>query len=376
MRNLAAQRLSQILIIFITLMTINGCKRSTEKTEAVPTAVVVDHGQWHVPEQSPLRSRLIIEPVEEKDVFHALVLPATVEANPAHMVNILPPLTGRVVELRVGLGDHVISGQVLAVIASGDLEQAYADDDKARDTLDLAKKTLEREQGLKKAGAAPDKDIEAAESEYTQALSEFNRAEARLKSLGGSPDSKGSSRQMTITAPTGGSITALSVSQGTYVNDLTAAIMTISNLDSVWVTANVPENNVGSVTTGQQVDITLPAYPGKVFHGTVSFINAVLEPDTRRDKVRIAIDNTDGSFKPNMFANVTFHLSEPKAVLVPQSALLMNNDSITVFVEVSDWTFERRTVELGDDEGDNARVIKGLQAGDKVIVKGGVLIND
>jgi cobalt-zinc-cadmium efflux system membrane fusion protein len=138
----------------------------------------------------------------------------------------------------------------------------------------------------------------------------------------------------------------------------------------------VPENNLGAIATGEKVDITLPAYPGQVFHGTVSFINAVLDPDTRRDKVRIAIDNADGSFKPNMFANVTFHLPEPEAVLVPQSALLMNNDSVTVFVEVGDWTFERRTVELGDDEGDDARVLKGLKPGDRVIVKGGVLIND
>lgn len=376
MRDFTVRLMQVLAIIAAVLSALTACKPSPEKTTEVPAAVVVDHGQWRVPEDSPLRPRLTLASVEEKEAPHAFLLPATVEGNPAHVVNILPPLSGKVIDLKVGLGDHVVSGQVLAVISSGDLDQAYADDDKARDALDLAKKTRDREQELKKAGTAAIKDTEAAESAYTQALFEFKRAEERLKSLGGSPGLKESDRQMTITAPTSGSVTSLSVAPGTYVNDVTAAIMVIANLDSVWVTANVPENNVSAIAIGQQVDISLLAYPEQVFHGIVSSINAVLEPDTRREKVRIAIDNADGKFKPNMFANVTFHLPQPKAIFVPQSALLMNNDSVAVFVETGDWVFERRMVELGDDENSEVRILKGLAAGDKVIVKGGVLIND
>ncbi len=77
-----------------------------------------------------------------------------------------------------------------------------------------------------------------------------------------------------------------------------------------------------------------------------------------------------------MYATATFLLPQPAQVFVPQSAILMNNDSTTVFVEVAPWTFERRTVELGYDEGDDARILNGLKSGERVIVKGGVLIND
>jgi len=181
---------------------------------------------------------------------------------------------------------------------------------------------------------------------------------------------------MQVTAPATGYVTALSISPGVYVNDATAAMMTIANLDSVWITANVPENDVGLVAKGQQVDATLAAYPNEVFHGRVSFVSPVLQADTRRDMVRIAIANVDGRLKPNMFANASFNIPQPAQVFVPESALLMNNDSTTVFVEVSPWAFERRTVELSYDETSGARVVKGLKVGDRVIVKGGVLLND
>ena len=92
--------------------------------------------------------------------------------------------------------------------------------------------------------------------------------------------------------------------------------------------------------------------------------------------VRMIFDNPDGHLIPNMYADVSFQVPQPPAVLVPQSALLMNNDSTTVFVETAPWTFTRRTVDLSYDEGSQVRVVSGLKAGDRVIVKGGVLIND
>jgi membrane fusion protein, heavy metal efflux system len=120
----------------------------------------------------------------------------------------------------------------------------------------------------------------------------------------------------------------------------------------------------------------LTAYPDQAFRGKVDFVSPVLQPDTRRDLVRTVFANPDVRLKPNMYANVSIDIPQPDEVYVPQSALLMNNDSITVFVEVSPWTFERRTVDLSYDENDGTRVLKGLKAGDRVIVRGGVLLND
>jgi cobalt-zinc-cadmium efflux system membrane fusion protein len=371
-QNLSRLNLSRLVAAIVLACSLAACSHGSGD-EAQPAPVVIaEHGQLQVPEKSPLRKELVVQPVEMRVAPHAMVFPATVEADPARTANVLPALTGRVVELKIGLGDHVTRGQLLAVVDSGDLAQADSDVVKARDALNLAKKSLDRAHGVQQAGGNAMKDLEAAQSGYNQALAEFNRAQARLTAVGGS----GSTRTMNVTAPISGYVTALSVSPGMYVNDATAAMMTVSNLDTVWITANVPESEVGLVAKGQPVDATLSAYPDQVFHGRVSFVSPLLQADTRRDMVRVAVANADGRLKPNMYANASFNIPQPAQVFVPESALLMNNDSITVFVEVSPWTFERRTVELSYDEAAGARVVKGLKAGDRVIVKGGVLLND
>ena len=366
--------LAGLVVSIVLACCLAACSHPAGEVQAAPV-VVADHGLLQVPEKSPLRSELVVQPVEMRDVPHAMVFPATVEADTARMANVLPSLTGKVVELKVGLGDRVTRGQLLAVIDSGDLAQAYADADKARDALDLAKKSLDRARGVQTAGGAAVKDLEAAQSGYNQALAESNRAQTRLAAVGGVSGAH-AARAMNVTAPVSGYVTALSVSPGVYVNDPTAAMLTIANLDTVWITANVPESDVALVAKGQPVDAVLPAYPDQVFHGRVSFVSPLLQPDTRRDMVRVAVANPDGRLKPNMFASASFDIPQPAQVFVPESALLMNNDSTTVFVEVSPWTFARRTVELSYDETAGARVVKGLQAGDRVIVKGGVLLND
>ena len=327
-----------------------------------------------VPADSPLRKRLVVAPVSAATAAHKLNLPAVVEADPSATINILPPLTGRLTELKVKLGDTVKAGQVLAVINSPDLAQAWSDFDKAHDALELTRRAQERGQGVNTAGANSTKDLEQINSNFNQAQAEFNRAEQRLNSLGVTQDSK--SRLLQISAPVAGSVTALNNGAGSFINDPTAAIMTISNLDHVWVTANVPENLVSALHQGQQATVSLDAWPGQIWKGKVDSVSALLDADSRRNKARILFKNSDGRLKPNMYANVRLDIPQNGRLMVPTSALLMNNDSITVFVEVAPWSFTRRTVTVGSEDGDQVSVNSGLVAGERIIVRGGVLIND
>jgi len=340
-----------------------------------PPALIREAGKVVIPEGSPYRQRIVVAEVGQKEISRTLILPAVVEADPARTANILPPVAGKVIELKVQLGDHVAEGQPLVVIDSGDLGQAYADDDKAREVLKLTKQALERVSSLAKAGGASIKDREQAESDHGQAEAEHNRTQARLKEIGASADLKGR-RALTILAPTSGSVTSLSIAPGAYANDANNALMTISNLDSVWVTANAPENDVAFVTPGLPVDVSFPAYRGQAFSGKVTFVSDVLDPDTRRAKVRIAFANRDGKLKPNMFADAKFAAPPTAELFAPTSALLMNNDRITVFVEEKAGVFVRRAVETGQEDGGAAVIRQGLAAGERIVVRGGVLLND
>ena len=338
---------------------------------AEPAPMFVHQGdRLTIPADSPLRKRVAVAEVGTQSGAHAVALPAVVEADPARVTAILPPLTGRLVALKVSLGDTVKRGQLLALISSPDFDQARSDADKADDALNLANKALERARGVQSAGANAGKDLEAAESARNQALSEHQRAHGRLATLGGN------AHGLEVKAPQAGVVTALNVGIGSYINDATATLMTISALDQLWVTAQVPEGQLAGIAAGQPATVSLAAYPGLTLRGRIARVSPLVEPDTRRTKVRIAFNNADGRLKPNMFATVTLDVAQAASVSVPSSALLMNNDSTTVFVELAPWTFVRRVVELGSEDGETVRIVAGLKRGDRVVTRGGVLLND
>lgn len=351
-----------------------GCSGPDHDVDDVP-AFVRRGARLQVPPGSPLRKRITVAPVVVRGAPHWLQVPGAVEADPAHTATVFAPLTGRVATLRVDIGDRVQRGQLLAVIDSGDMAQANADVVKARAALELARRDMLRERAVAAGGGAPIKDVEAAESAYAQARAEYARATERAASLGaaGGPQHSAS---IEVRAPISGSVTSMSIAAGVFVNDPTAPMLTIANIETVWITAEVPGDELRFVAPGAAARISVSAWPDRIFTGRVRSIAALLDPDTRRDAVRIAIDNPDRALKPNMFAQVALAVAQPPQVLVPQSAVLMNNDATTVFVETAPWTFARRAVKLGYDEGGDVRIVRGLEHGDRVIVAGAVLLND
>jgi len=350
-----------------------ACGRDAKDAGADRPMFTENHGLLTVPAASPLRSHLSVQAIGVANQQGMLELPAMVEADPAQVTNILAPLTGRVAALKVKLGEKVRRGQVLAVIASGDMDQAYADDEKAHDAFDLAKKALDRARGVQQAGGAAQKDLEAAQSAYNQAQAELTRAHARLQALGAG---SGHGRELVLASPRDGVVTALAISSGAQVSDPTATLMTVANIDHVFVTANVAENQIGSVAIGMSADIALTAYPGQILHGRIAEVDAIVAPDTRRQKARVSLANPGGRLLPNMYATMSLAVPSSSGVSVPQSALLMNNDAVSVLVEVRPWVFQRRAVKIGDETSDWAHIVSGLGAGERVVVKGGVLLND
>jgi cobalt-zinc-cadmium efflux system membrane fusion protein len=365
------------LLVVAALLTHGfGLLRGSGKTDEPPALMLRQGDRIFIPEGSALRSRLSIMPASAKPTSSRLLLPGIVESDPARTAAVLTPLSGRLVTLKVSLGERVARGQALAVIDSPDLGQAYDDDDKATDTLRLTEKNLARQEEQNKLGAASDRDLDQARSDHTQAVAESTRTRARLTMLGVSTDTRSASHLLTVTAPVGGSVTTLAVAPGNMINDPTQPMMTIADLSTVWVTALVAEKDIAAVSRNEEAEVSLAAYPDRVLHGRVLFVSDVIEPDSRRNKIRIAFANGDYTLKPNMFANVTLTGAQQTQVVLPSSALLMNNDRTSVFVATAPWTFERRTVDLQMEEGNSVAIRSGVAAGEQVVVKGGILLND
>jgi len=365
------------LLLLVALLTRGfGLLGGAGKGSAEPQLMVRQGDKILVPEGSSLRSRLGVMAAAAQAVNPKLSLPAVVESDPARTAAVLTPLSGRLIALKVALGDRVSRGQVVAVIDSPDLAQAYNDNEKAADSLKLTERNLGRQEAQNKLGVASDKDLDQARSDHTQAAAEYTRTQARLKMLGVSATPTPASRQLSVLAPVGGSVTALSVAPGNMINDPTQPLMTIADLSTVWITAMVPEKDIAGVAKNQDAQVTLAAYPERQLRGKVLFLSDVIEPDSRRGKMRIAFANADYALKPNMFATVVLSVSARSLVVLPSSALLMNNDRTSVFVATAPWTFERRTVDAELEEGTSVAIRSGVAAGEQVLVKGAILLND
>ncbi|MBI4767152.1 MAG: efflux RND transporter periplasmic adaptor subunit [Deltaproteobacteria bacterium] len=369
-----------IILVSLAALT-GGCntERNTSqgKSESLGrnAPLVRDKGSIFVPEDSPLRKSLQVAAVEEQWVERPVVVPGEVEADPAKMIKVVSPVSGRIVKLNKKLGDMVKKEEALFTLDSTDLAQSFSEAAKSQEALNLAKRNLDRQKELNAAGISARKELDLAETEFNQAAGEAERTKARLALLGCSL-SQGNNRLYTLCSPINGRVIELTGTQGAFWNDTNAPIMTIANLSSVWVAASVQEKEIGSVFQGQTATISFNAYEGESFEGKVRYLGEIFDPDTHTVKVRIALDNSSGRFRPGMFGSVTFRYPAKKTILVPAKALVQRGFNTVVFVETSPWRFESRICKTGLQLDDQVEITTGLKAGERIVVKEGVILND
>ena len=354
-----------------------GCAKPTAAATPPAQSMHLDDGSIAVDKMSPLRQRLQIAAVQEQEIATQTQAPGSIEAMPEKLVKITPPLAGRITRLQRSLGDSVKAGDPLFTLDSAELSAAYADDSKAKSILLQARQELERQKTLFEAEIAARKEYEAAQAAYDQAGSDARASADKLAQYGA--DARGTRRarrDYVLRSPIAGTVIAMEGAQGGYWNDINAPVMTVADLSTVWLSANVAERDLAQVAVGQAASISVDAWPGKAFEGKVAYVGAVLDPETRTVKVRVAIDNRAGAFKPGMFAHAGFAGASRRALLVPAAAVLQSGPSTRVMVERSPLVFTPRTVEVGASHDGQVEIVSGLKAGERIVVKEGVLLND
>jgi cobalt-zinc-cadmium efflux system membrane fusion protein len=329
-----------------------------------------------VPEASPLRRTIVVAPVAQEAVQVPFALPASVEADPSKLVKVLPPVSGRIASLNKVLGDSVKAGDVLFRLESADLSQALSDAQKAKSAITLAKQTLERQRQLGESDIAARRDVEQAQNDFEQASSELARANAKLAQIGAGLSGSMEGRLLAVRSPISGRVVDLAAANGAFWNDVTAPLLTVADLSTVYVTANADEADLANIFVGQETKITLNAYPDEPLTGKVRYVGEILDSDTRRVKVRVVVENRSARLKPGMFAQAMLFAKPHPSILVPKNTVVQNGFSSRVFVEVAAWRFEPRVVQLGATIGDRVEILGGLKAGARVVTSDGVLLND
>jgi cobalt-zinc-cadmium efflux system membrane fusion protein len=277
---------------------------------------------------------------------------------------------GRVVDLKVKLGDFVKKGQTLLAISSPDLGVAFSDYQKALADERIAKKALDRAQLLFDRGAVAEKDLQIAQGTEEKARVDVETSEQRVRVLGGDPARP--SPLLELRAPVSGTIVEQNVAgfEGVKGIDNTPNLFTIADLSQVWVVCDVFENDLGEVHLGDAAEIRLNPFPDRIFKGTVADISRVLDPGTRSAKVRIVLGNSSGLLRPGMFAVATFRSRKLRPnLVVPGTAIMRLHDKDWVFRKEGPNRFRRVEVQGNGATSDGMQEIRdGVKGEDEVVL--------
>ena len=369
----ARKRAGLVAGVVVLAVALGGCRKAAPAAD-VPASVTGSNGQITIPDGSPLRSALSFDTARTVTLSDVVTATAAVESDPSRTVKLFPPMAGRVVALGVRLGDPVHKGEVLVTLDSPDFTAAQADYAHALAAYRQARSNLARERDLAQYGIAAQRDVEQAETDFSQADGDRARAAARLSVLGIDTSVVLHDQALVIRSPIEGRIIDLSVGAGEYHNDPTVPVMTIADLGTVWLSANVPEKDLHGIRSGDRATAVVSAYPEDTIRGVVAMVGAVVDTATRMTKVRVSVPNRGGLLKPGMYATITFAAQPRARVVVPATSLLQVSDSDYVFVEVRPWTLERRPVVIGRLDGDRAIVREGVSSGQRVVARQVVLL--
>ena len=308
-----------------------------------------------------------------------LRLTGTVAYNGFETTPAITQVGGPVSRIVVSPGQQVKKAQPLLYVSSPDYSQLRANYLKARDAHGLAHKNYARAQDLYAHHAIAERDLQVAESAEVQAQADLTAVEQAVRVLGiPRPDTlieNPTSPEVPLIAPISGEVVERLCAPGQVIQAAQTQCFTISNMNTVWVLANVYQNQLAYVHVGDPATITTDAYKQE-FHGRISYMGAALDPASRTLQARIDTQNGNELLKKDMYVTATIVAgSIPDALLVPDAAVLRDAENKPyVYVETGENRFARRSVELGENQNGQTQITAGLKPGDRIVGDGSLFL--
>lgn len=375
-RNMSSQIARRLMaaVVLLPLVAIVACSGgSPTKADTNPNPDL-----FTVPKEQLQHIQVIT--VQPADFPRVLRLTGAVAFNGFQTTPVITQVGGPVSRLVVSPGQQVSKGQPMLYVSSPDYSQLRANYLKARDAHSLAHKNYVRAQDLYAHHAIAERDLQAAESAETQAQADLQTAEQSLKILGiPRPDTLAErpvSPEVPLIAPLSGEAVERLCAPGQLIQAGVTQCFTISNMKTVWVLANVYEDQLAYVHVGDPVTIKTDAYPD-VFRGRISFMGAALDPTSRTLQARIDTANPQGKLRKDMYVTATVVAGKiSNALLVPDSAVLRDAENEPfVYVEAATpGQFARRQVKLGESDSGKTQIVSGLKAGERVVGDGSLFL--
>ncbi|MBV8832186.1 MAG: efflux RND transporter periplasmic adaptor subunit [Acidobacteriaceae bacterium] len=363
------RRLAALAVVISATSAFWGCSskgKVDENAAAPPPARVTEEPDLSlVKVDRPERFKLV-NAVPQEDVPQVHVT-GVVTASVDRSVPVVSLASGRVVGIFAKLGDDVVKGQLLLKVLSNDITNAFATYRQAVADEELANKQFTRAKTLYDRGAISLNDLQVAQDTEQKALVTRDSSAQAIRTLGADPDREDA--VVNVYAPVTGTIVEQNTTQAASVHtpDNQQNLFTIADLSEVWVLCDVYENDLPAVRLGDMADIELNAYPGHIFHGRISNIGKILDPNLRTAKVRIVLQNP-GTMRQGMFVTATFYgLHGRTYAAVPTGAVLHLHDRDWVFVPETGGAFRRTEVMGGKIADGKQLVLSGISPGQQVV---------
>jgi membrane fusion protein, heavy metal efflux system len=360
------------MLIILSLAPL-GCNKGASADTPAPSSTTTSLPPGVVQLEPPEMGQISVDTVRVRTQRVVATLPAQLLLDENKTVRVLSPVAGRIRTLDVQPGDLVRAGQALAHIISSDLAQAQSDRSKAVATSQQSSTALVRAESLYVHKVIALKDLQQAQADAASDKAELVRSEQRVRQLGAGEDTEG---DFVLKAPLGGEIVDRQANPGQEViaNGPTN-LFTISSLETLWLTAQAYQQNLGQVHRGQHVVFTTQASPDRRYDAVVMYVGGALDSTTRTATVRAVLENPGRQLRAQTFGEVRLYAADSSHVpTVPVTALVTSGPETIVFVQIGQGRFARRPVVVTGDDGDMAAITDGLQPGDLVVTRGSILL--
>jgi cobalt-zinc-cadmium efflux system membrane fusion protein len=370
-------RCGALSLLIVLLITTQGCKakhnanaaeRKTNPNEVAITPALEKNLKFGTPEMA--------------EVDGTLQVAAHVETDARRIARVGSPVSGRILELLVFEGQKVKAGTVLAMLHSTDLSDTQRALIKASSQRGLAEASEKRAEQLVEADVIGRAELERRRAELLQASTEVESCRTQLRGLGMTEtqihqleSTRKLSADYPIVAPRSGTVLKREITVGQVVQPADPAF-TIADLSSVWIVANVPEEDAGQLQKEMEVQVRIPALVQQRMSGRLAFVSPIVDPATRTVEVRMDVANTGGLLKPDELASMVLTGHADHKLTVPNAAVVREENQDYVFVQNGPRTYALRQVSLGEEENDRRIVLSGVGQEENIVTEGAFHLNN
>jgi len=359
-----------------------GCWASKSGGSTVAADTAPQQPTWLSVNAAQL-ARLRVVSVEDGTWASALHTTGTVDWDADHTTQAITQVSGPITRILVDTGAIVKKGAALLYVSSPDVAAAISTYKKAHNQQEFARRAMARTQELVDRGAAAQKDLEAAQAVYNDAVTDVQTSLQTLKIFEITPQELEEaqkqgvpiSTQLAVRAPISGMVVQKLVSPGMLVQAGATTCFLLSDVSTVWVQGHIFDRDLPDVRVGDRVDETNASIPN-VFHGVISYIGAQVDPATRTTPVRIVTPNPRGLLKKDTFVEAVVHTGTQKHVLtVPTSAVMRTTENQPfVYLQIQTGKFAQRLVTIGEQQDGRVEILSGLKPGDLIVSEGSLFL--